>query len=100
MVHAEPAGNASVLTKPLPYTGTASRARPSRLDSATPSSRAFRSHSAMSTAEMAIAAIPGRPALRTCRAMASAAPATSNASRPVTVPASNSSTTVAAAAAV
>jgi hypothetical protein len=53
----------------------------------------------MSTAEMAIAAIPGRPTLRTCRAMASAAPATSNASRPVTVAVSSSVTTVAAAAA-
>ena len=60
----------------------------------------MRSHNAMSTAEMAIAATPGRPTWRACRAIASAAPATSKASRPVTVPASNSSTTSAAAAAV
>ena len=33
---------------------------------APPSSRAFRSHSATSTADMAIAPIPGRPALRSC----------------------------------
>ena len=58
------------------------------VDARVPSSRA------------AIAAMPGRPALRTWRAMASAVPATSKASRPVTVPASSSSTTVAAAAAV
>ena len=44
----------------------------------------------MSTAEMAMAAMPGRPMLRTCRAMASAMPATSKAPRPVTTPVSSS----------
>jgi len=52
----------------------------------------------MSTAEMAIAATPGRPMLRTCRAIASAVPAMSNASRPMTVAARSSPITVAAAA--
>ena len=52
----------------------------------------------MSVAEIAMAATPGRPALRTCRVIASAAPATSNASRPITVSASSSLTTVPAAA--
>ena len=52
----------------------------------------------MSTAEMAMAATPGRPMLRTCRAMTSAAPATSRALRPVTTPASASVMTVCAAA--
>jgi hypothetical protein len=55
---------------PLPYTGTLSWKRPSRSASETPSRRAFRSHSATSTAEIAIAASPGWPTLRTVRHMA------------------------------
>jgi hypothetical protein len=42
--------------------GTPSCARPSRSATQTPSS--FRSHSAISTAEMAVAEIPGQPRLR------------------------------------
>ena len=59
----------------------------------------MRSHSAISTAEIAVAAIPGRPMLRTARAMASAAPGTSSALRPITASASTSVTTLPAAAA-
>jgi hypothetical protein len=53
----------------------------------------------MSTAEIAVAAIPGRPMLRTARAIASQAPGTSNALRPVTTPASTPVMTLCAAAA-
>ena len=52
----------------------------------------------MSTAEMAVAATPGRPILRTCLAIASAVPAMSRALRPVTTSASISVITVWAAA--
>jgi hypothetical protein len=52
----------------------------------------------MSTVEMAVAPTPGRPMLRTCLAMASAAPAVSKALRPVTASASISVMTVWAAA--
>ena len=48
----------------------------------------------MSTAEIAIAATPGLPMLRTCLAMASAAPVMSKALRPVTTSASISVMTV------
>jgi hypothetical protein len=54
----------------------------------------------MSTAEMAIAPTPGRPILRTCRAIASAVPATSSAWRPITTSASTSRIRVCAAAEV
>ena len=53
----------------------------------------------MSTAEMAVAAIPGRPMFRTARVMASADPGTSSALRPVTTSASTSAMTLCAAAA-
>ena len=92
------AGTITVNKPPLPYTGTSWRARPSRPASGWPSSRALRSHRAISTAEMAVAATPGRPMLRTCLAMASAMPAMSKASRPVTRSASISVMTVWAAA--
>ena len=53
----------------------------------------------MSTAEIAVAATPGRPMFRTARAIASAAPGTSSALRPATAPASTSAMTLWAAAA-
>ncbi len=52
----------------------------------------------MSTAEMAVAAIPGRPALRTAAIIAPQAPRTSCRPRPTTTSASSSWITVAAAA--
>jgi hypothetical protein len=63
---------------PLPYTGTSACAAPSRSTSATSSRRAFRSHSAWSTAEIAHDAIPGRPAFRTARFISSHARRTSS----------------------
>ena len=53
----------------------------------------------MSAAEMAVAAMPGRPMLRTARVIASLAPGTSSASQPVSTGASSSVTAFAAAAA-
>ena len=53
----------------------------------------------MSTAEIAVAAIPGRPMFRTARPMASADPGTSSALRPITTSASTSVMMLAAAAA-
>jgi hypothetical protein len=53
----------------------------------------------MSTAEIAVAAIPGRPILRTARVMASAQPGTSSALRRATAPARTSWMTFCAAAA-
>src|SRR6185437_1901190 len=50
--------------------GTAVRAAPSRCTRGRSKQRAFRSHRAVSTAEMAQAAIPERPILRTARCMA------------------------------
>ena len=60
------------------------RTRPSRVHSGTSSSFAFRSHSAASTAEIAVAASPCRPMLRTARCIAANAPGGSIASVPTT----------------
>ena len=79
--------------------GTLACAWPSSRASGQPSSRALRSHRAISTAEIAVAAIPGRPMLRTARIIASHEPGTSSALRPVTTPASVSVMTFRAAAA-
>ncbi len=51
----------------------------------------------MSAAEMAVAAMPGRPMLRTARVIASLAPVTSNVSRPASTGPSISVPTAAAA---
>jgi hypothetical protein len=69
---------------PLPYTATPSRTRPRSVTSGMSRSRALRSHSAVSTAEIAIDAIPGRPRLRTARRIASQHAGTANASAPTT----------------
>jgi len=66
--------------------------------SGTPSSRAFRSQRAWSTAEIAQKAMPGRPALRTVRPIASHAARTSIASALCTTSASCELTSFAAAA--
>ncbi len=66
---------------PLPYTGTRSRRRPSRIASGTPASFAFASHSATSSAEIAVAATPARPTLRTARHSASTAAGMSTSGR-------------------
>ncbi|MDQ0710798.1 hypothetical protein QFZ55_000250 [Streptomyces luteogriseus] len=58
----------------------------------------MQSHSAMSTAEIACAARPGSPALRTARCMASFMRGTSKAGQPATTSASRSSMMCAAAA--
>ena len=67
------------------------------MTSGRPSSRAFRSQSAASTAEIAIEAIPGRPRLRIAATIADHAPGTAIASRPRTTSASKSRTSVAVA---
>ena len=74
-----------------------SRTAPSSVTRATSSSRALRSHSAASTAEIAIEAIPGRPRLRIAATIAAWAPGTAIASRPFTTPASRSRTSRAVA---
>ena len=60
------------------------RARRAASRRGTSSRRAFRSHSAMSTAEIAIAATPGRPRLRTARTMRVPARPIAIGSRPTT----------------
>src|SRR6202012_4540756 len=69
---------------PDPYTGTAGCARPSRSATQTSRSLALRSQSATSTAEIAIAATPGHPRLRTAAIIAHHAAGTASASRPRT----------------
>ena len=68
---------------------------PSSLHSGKPSVRALRSHSATSTAAIAIEVMPGRPRLRVCSTIAAQAACGANASRPVTIPASLDSTSLA-----
>ena len=73
---------------PEPYTGTRSRAIPSRPHRGSPSRRAFRSQIARSTAAIAIEVIPGRPRFRVCSTIATHAACGAIASRPWTTPAS------------
>ncbi len=85
---------------PLPYTGTRSRKRPSSSASGTSASFAFASHNAASSAEIAVAAIPPRPTLRTARHSASTAAGMSTTGRLRSTPASSDVTSGTALASV
>ena len=65
------------------------------LHSGRPSSRAFRSQSARSTAAIAIDVMPGRPRFRVSRTIAAHAACGASASAPWTIPASFDSTSFA-----